>query len=697
MSASKKKPSRLLPLLAALSCLVCSSAAAAAAAAGGDPDLLDLSIEQLLDLEVTSAARRKQTFSEVAAAMFVITQDDIRRSGARSIPEALRMAPGLHVAQIDANKWAISARGFTGRFANKLLVLMDGRTLYTSSYSGVFWDVQDTLMDNIERIEVIRGPGGSLWGSNAVNGIINIITRDSRYSRDGLVTAGFSDRGAARAALRVGGGDDDLAYTTYLKFSDGQGNRDLEGRDTADDWHQARAGARVDWKRRTTETLTVTGEYYTGKSGETLQLATLPPPYVRRLDDEEDVEGGFVLGRWTRQWTEDQESSLQALVDITQRRTVLFAEKRRTIELEGQQRFRIAGVHDIVVGLGYRHDSFDFASGTDINIRTPSPAHSRLSAFVQDEISLFDGRLRVTAGSKLEHNALSTRDVEFLPNLRASWAIGEGHALWGAATRSVRTPSHGDLAAEISGLGPGATVPPGTVQNPLPLPIRVQLVGNPRFLSETLDAFELGYRGQLAAGLSLDAAVFLNRYSDLRSVTPTGLYCSSTGEPVDPSAPPACLFTSTSLLSRGLFENNMKLESRGAELSVDWRATQAVRLVGTYAYFHAETKSVLGPFDERYVDRDPRHRLSLRSEIALGPGLDLGLWLRYSGRLGSSSLGPRWNADSRLAWRPLDRVEFELVGTNLFHRARLEFLSELNDVVPTAIERSVTASVRWSF
>lgn len=677
--------------------LLLAAPAVPAAGPGDGAALLDLSIEELLAMEVTSASRKRQSLSRTAAAMTVITRDDIRRSGARSVPEALRLVPGLQVAQIDANKWAISARGFMGRFANKLLVLMDGRTLYTPSFSGVFWDVQDTLLDNIERIEVIRGPGGTLWGTNAVNGIINIITRDARQVGD-LAMGEAGDRGSAAGAVRLAGGDAGVGGSAFLKCTDAAGNEDLAGADTADDWRQVRAGGRLDWSPRDGETLSLAGEAYSGDSGETLDLGSIVPPYRQRLDAEQDVSGAFARGRWQREWAPGRETLVQVVMDATRRATVVYGEDRDTVEAELQHRLALGSIHDVVAGISYRHNRYQFAAGDGIRFPDPSRNDSLWAAFVQDEMSLFAGRLLVTVGSKFERNELSDDDLEMLPTLRASWEVAAGHDLWGAVTRSVRTPSYGDMEVEITGLGAAMVLPPLSPQNPLPLPVQVQIAGSEDFRSETLTAWEAGYRGRLGPAVSLDVAAFLNVYDDLRDNVAAGLFCDSTGEPVDPlGPPPPCVFSSTSLINRLAMTNAGQVKTVGLELAVDWRATDRLRVTGAYAWIEPHAERVAGTLSPSVAASSPRQQATVRTDLALAPGLDAGLSLRFTDDIAVSGVDACWDGDLRLAWRPADGVELSLAGHNLLHDGRLQFRSELNELVPVAIQREVTAGVRWDF
>ncbi len=660
--------------------------------------LLDMSIEDLMSMELTSASRKKQSLGQTAAAVFVITRDDIRRTGAQSIPEALRLAPGLQVAQIDANKWAISSRGFSGRFANKLLVLMDGRTLYTPSFSGVIWDAQDTLLEDIERIEVIRGPGGTLWGSNAVNGVINIITRDSRETQGGVISATLGERSAASAHARFGGtAGDGVGYRTFAKYGSGAANQDLTDTATADDWRQFRVGLRVDWDAGTDQTVSVNSEAYKGASGDTLQLPALTPPYSTRSNSEQNFSGAFVRTQWQRTWSPDSETSAQFYFDATRRDTSIFGEDRDTLDLELQHRVPVGTRNDLIAGVAYRYDQFRIEQGAHLQVEPGSPTNRRLSAFLQDEITLLPN-VALTLGTKIEHNELSENDVDLLPNARLNWVANERDDFWAAVTSALRTPSYADRGATITGLGAGAILPPGGPQNPFPIPIQLQVTGSPATVSERLVAYEFGYRGHFNEQVSVDVSAFSNDYRRLRDNNPGGLYCDSTGEAIDPLAPPpACLATSTSVLYRFVFGSGQKVRTRGAELAMDWRAQDWLRITGTYTYLHAQLRSAGMPFNQPVVGSDPEHQFSLRGELAVRKNLDLDVWIRHVGEQPALAIGEYWTADLHAAWRPRATLEASLTVQNLLGEARQEWVSELGDIVPTRIRSKMSASLRWSF
>jgi iron complex outermembrane receptor protein len=671
-------------------------------AVNGDPvvataaanSLLDMSLEELLDLEVTSVSKKRQRLSETTAAVFVITHQDIRRSGARTIPEALRLAPGVQVAQIDANKWAISARGFNGRFANKLLVMMDGRTLYTSSFSGVTWDIQDTLLEDVERIEVIRGPGGTLWGTNAVNGVINIITRSSADTQGGFVGSSYSDQSSVSAAARYGGlAHDDLSYRIYGKYFDEDGNQDLSGADTKDDWQVLRGGVRLDWTPSRSHLISLSAEAYTGDIGSTISIESLSAPYQSVVDDEQDVNGYFALARWSADWSPTKQSALRFYYDVNDRESLLYGEDRETVDIEFKHRLIWRDRHDFVMGMGFRNDDFEFEN-SDLVITHAQTDNSILNIFLQDEITLIPDQLRLTLGSKFEKNDLSDTDWEIMPSARLLWSLNEDRHLWAAVTKAVRTPSHADLHSTITGVAP--LIPPGDPANPFPLPIQSTVAGNFKLRSEDLIAYELGYRAQYNSRLGLDAAFFFNDYDNLRSNEPAGLFCAPSGASV--VLDPACIFTSTNLTNALTFGNELRAESYGFELAADWSASDRVRVKASYTFLKLDADDLgVGSTESFIEDQSPEHQLSVLSDLALTPRTDLTLWVRFIDELEYFDIDSYWAADLRLAWRPTDSLELAMIGKNLLDDGHQEFNSELNDIVPTEIERSFVATLQWSF
>ncbi len=686
-------------LVATACCVFAALRPVTVEAAPADAGLLDLSIAELLHLEVTSASKKSQRVAETAAAVFVITQDDIQRSGARSIPEALRMAPGLEVAQIDANKWAISARGFNGRFANKLLVLMDGRALYTPSFGGVFWDVQDTVMEDIDRIEVIRGPGGALWGANAVNGVINIITRSAKETQ-GAEAIATVDNGPSRAgSLRYGDQlGETLVYRLYTKYSDEGGNEDMAGHSTADGWHLGRVGLRADWSPAERDQLSLTTEAYDGRSGETLMQSLLIPPYTTVFDAEERVSGLFTTLRWQRQFAEGEQLQAQFYYDSTNRNTVLFGEDRRTGVLELQYHFPLGSREDIVAGAGYRYNSYQFASSGDVMVTPHSPSNADYNAFVQDEIQLIPERLALTLGVDVEHNPLAPENLDALPSGRLLLTLNERNHLWGAVTKAIGTPSYEDTGASVRNASP--VIPPGDPQNPFPVPLVTTVTPNPDFRSERLTAYELGYRTQLDAAITLDATVFLHDYQNLRGESTNAVYCQPSNTSV--YANPLCVLTATDVVTQIISVNGVRGRSSGLELAADWSPAARLRLRAGYTYLRMDLEATqpgqgLAEFATYTEGQNPTNQFFVRSDLSITHRLDLNVSLRYVGQLPAIGIGQYWSADANIVWHPTRTLDVALTGRNLLQPAHAEFLSEFSDVVPTKIERSIGARVRWSF
>ncbi len=655
-----------------------------------DTDLTELSLEELLSIEVTSVSKKAQRLSETAAAVFVITQEDIRRSGATSIPEVLRMVPGLQVARIDANKWAISARGFNGRFANKLLVLMDGRTVYTPSFSGVYWDAQDTLLEDIERIEVIRGPGASVWGANAVNGVINVITKNAEATAGTLVNLPAGSKEGLAGGFRYG---KELAENMhgrfYIKYFDREEFIDTRGEDAGDDWNMLRGGFRLDWQRSDRDSFTVQGDVYNGDINQKVTAFSVMPPFVLEgVSDEVDTSGMNILGRWQRTLSFDEEVSLQVYYDRTDRNETVANQVHDTMDVEFKHRVAIGQRHDLVWGLGYRRVADDF-DNTFISTIIPKSRNNQLySLFIQDDIKLVsDDSLILTLGSKFEHNDYTGFEIQ--PTARLLWKVQPQQALWAAVSRAVRTPSR----AEHDGQVLAFVAAPGTIQNPGPLPVLFTATGDSDFESEELLAYEFGYRVSPSPNLSLDLALFYHNYDHLR-----------TNEPVDP------ILQGTSLLQPLVFDNKMDGQTYGVELAASWRARDWWRFDLAYTLLQIELE--LDADSSNSVPEDigegssPQHQISLLSSMALPSQWELDLWARYVDDLPQASpltsFGQSGEVDAyvtldvKLAWRPRQNLEFAVVGQNLLEDKHLEFIPE-TFTLPAKVERSVYGQFRATF
>ncbi len=443
-------------------------------------DLGDASLESLMNMQVTSASKSPEKLAQVAAAMYVITQEDIRRSGGTSIAELLRMVPGLDVAQINGSTWAISSRGFNDRFANKLLVLIDGRTVYTPLFTGVLWDAQDTLLEDIERIEVIRGPGASLWGANAVNGVINIITKHPRDTQGGLVTAGAGDQERGFGAVRYGAKTGDSGFYRFFAKSFRRGaSADALGQDAGDDWYMLRGGFRSDWTLTPRDSLTVQGDIFNGNSGQVVpEIRSLAPVVVGNFPGRNIISGGDVLARWSRTISPRSETSLQVYYDRSDRDLIVFKELRDTVDVDFQHHLAVGARHDIIWGLGYRFTTDQTQGSLTVSFNPASRGDNLNSAFLQDEISLVPDRLRLTVGIKVEHNDYNGSSVQ--PDFRLLWTPHPAHALWGAVSRAIGTPGRANSDTRYN-----ASVFPG----PGGVPIMVFLLGNPQEEAEEVWAY----------------------------------------------------------------------------------------------------------------------------------------------------------------------------------------------------------------
>ena len=640
--------------------------------AAPDDDILSLPLESLMNLTVTSVSKRPQQLTNAAAAVFVISEEDIRRSGATTIADALRMAPGVQVARVDSSKWAVSARGLNSRFANKLLVLQDGRSLYTPLFSGVYWEVQDTPLEDIERIEVIRGPGAALWGANAVNGVINIITKSAEETKGGLVSAGGGNAETGFATLRYGTAISDSTFLRfYGKHNEHAGGLDKAGNRAYDSWSMTRGGFRLDSSLSSSDTLTFQGDYYDGKFKETYQSYSLIAPLPTNTKVKDGGSGGNIIARWQRALPSDGNLSLQLYYDHNERNMLVLPQKLDTIDIEFQHHFVFQNNHDVVWGVGYRF-SRDQVSNTDtIFFDREKDHHSLLSVFLHDEIALLPGTLSLIVGSRFENNDYSGFEVQ--PNIRLIWTPTLQHSVWGAITRAVRTPSRGEQDLHYHIL----TGPPS-----------VEYTGNKAFKSEELLSYEIGYRLEPVRRLTFDIAAYYNDYSHLRVATGT----------VDP----------TKSVSSMIVSNDMHGNSYGAEFSAEWAPIHWWRLQSAYSYQHIAM--YLDGTSTDMVNKSnaelstPKHQVSLRNGFDLSKQVTLDLWLKGVGRLEQLNIlsqpisVPGYvTMDVRIAWKPERNLEMSIVGQNLFTSQHSEFNSDVVNTQNSEVARCVYGKVAWKF
>ncbi len=607
------------------------------------PPLADLSLEELGGIDITSVARRPQRLSEAPAAVFVITGEDIRRSGATTLPEALRLAPNLQVARLDASQYAIGTRGLNTSTENKFLVLIDGRSVYDPINSGVYWDVQDTLLEDVERIEIISGPGGTLWGSNAVNGVINVITKDARDSQGTLGSLGLGTEERAQGEARFGGAQGGGAYRVYAKYLERDAALANATHTSAfDSWHRIQGGFRIDWD--------ATGDHWTlqgdGYKGLVDQPGATP---------DKTFQGANVLGRWRRSLSGGGSLQTQLYFDQTRRKQLSPLARgldlaRDTWDLELQHNVHLGDRHEVVWGGGYRSAQERIRGNTAAVAFLPADKELRLAnLFAQDSIALAGEDLVLTLGTKVEHNVYTGR--EWQPSARVAWKRRKNQLLWAALSRAVRTPSRVDRDFYVQ--------TPGLV-----------LRGGPNFRSEALVAYEAGYRAQAGPRVSFSASAYYNDYQDIRTLEQG---------------------------SARVIANQMDGHVYGAELWGEVVVTEGWHLRPGYALLRENLRLRPGSTAFRGISsagNDARHRLLLGSVLSLGPRVEFDGILRHLSALPDPAVPAYTTLDARLGWKPRRGLEFSLVGQNLFSRRHLEFSAS---GPPSEILRGGLLKVAWTF
>lgn len=677
-----RKDKRMCQLLIG-SCLLIGQAVLA------EEDLLMLSMEDLLNLEITSVAKKAQPLNQAAAAVHVITQEDIRRSGMNSIPELLRMVPGLHVARQNNNIWAISSRGFNSSRANKMLVLMDGRTLYTPAFSGVYWDAQDTLLEDIERIEVIRGPGSTLWGSNAVNGVINIITKNSRDTQGGLVSAHFSEA-EQHLAFRAGHAmSEDTALRVYAKARKFDNLQLISGAEHDDAWDMAQAGFRLDYSHSSQDHITLQGDVYDGQYEQSDSILMNANPssftYINHLSD---LAGFNLLTRWNRHISADSSWELQAYFDRADRKDMMINQHIDTFDLDFQYRFQMTDLQEITWGINYRHIEDELQRVNFATQFIPGRFKQDLYAlFIQDEVSLTSD-LTLTLGTKFEHNDYTGWETQ--PSLKMLWNLSDNHTLWGSVAKSVRTPSRSNrdmlVNAYPAGFDPASfQFMVGTIE------------GSDAFEAEDMLSFELGFRSRLSNTLSIDVAAFYNDYENL--------YSSGSGMPYAVTDP----FTAPQNYIRApisIFENNNAAETYGVELSANWQLSSHWRMLLAYSFLNVQASSSSGDVDniKAFENSSPENQFQIRSYYNFSEHLELDVFAYYYDEVTIVNAAP-FNAptttiadhtrlDVRLGWQVNDTTSLSLGGQNLLG-AETEYVDR--DKTPVEAPKSIYAKLEMKF
>lgn len=609
-------------------------------------ELKKLDMGALMDIEVTSVSKKAEKLSDAASAIQVITHDDIRRSGAANLPEALRLATNLQVAQVNSSQWAISARGFNNVLANKLLVMIDGRTVYTPLYAGVFWDVQNVLLDDIDRIEVISGPGGTLWGANAVNGVINIITKNAKNSQGLLVEAAAGTELRGLGNIRYGG---QIGKQVYFKAYGTAFKRDntinLDESDANDAWTMAQGGFEFDWDATEKDAVTLQSNLYDNR----------PNP-----DGTEAVvaRGHNVISRWTHSQSENSDFQLQVYYDQTWRDFQTgFTEKLKTYDLDWQHRFSLGKSHEIIWGLGYRLMDHEVENTVLLKFE---PAHKHLhlyNIFVQDQFSIIKDRLLLTVGSKFEHNSFTGLQIQ--PNGRLALSMLQNHTLWVSVSRAVRTPARIDRDFRLSRS-----------------PELDLVIGNDEFKSEKVLAYELGWRFQSQSQFNLSLATFYNFYDYLRTA--------------EPGPPPLNLPITIG--------NGLEGETYGAEISGTYQPLEWWRIRGGYTFMKKQLslKPTSKDLNEGNAEsNDPEHQFLIQSTMNLPGNIEWGFVVRHVSELPDPRVASYWGFDSKVSWMPTKTIEISLVGQNLLDDRHVEFAR--SSPTTRSMERGLYGKVGFRF
>jgi iron complex outermembrane receptor protein len=628
-------------------------------------------LEELGQIEVTTASKVPVKASRTPAAIYVITQEDIRRSGATSIAEALRLAPGVEVARVDSNTWSLGVRGFGSALSRSVLVLIDGRTVYTPLFAGVYWQVQDTLLEDIERIEVIRGPGGTIWGANAVNGVINIITKNAKDTNGLLVSTGGGNIDQGFVNFRFGAGNrKSFNYRIYGKAFT-RGPEFHPDQRQFDDWRMGQAGFRSDWDLHNRDTLTLQGDLYNGDAGQRVGITSYSPPFMTNVQQNAELAGGNLLGRWKRVLGAGSDIQLQTYYDRTDRKQANFAESRDTFDIDFIHHLTLPRRQDFLWGLGVRLSSGNATEVVPTVAFTPNHFTDKLySAFIQDEIPLAGNQLSLTIGSKFLHNSYSGFEVQ--PTARLLWTPSPRQTVWGAVTRAVRTPSRIEEDLQLTAL-----------LSPSPLTF-FRITGDRKFTSEHLIGYEAGYRTLLRSKFYLDIAAFHNNYDHLLSIEP--------GTPFSETSPPPPHVVVPSFFRNGLFGN-----TSGFEIAPDWTPTSWWRLRGSYSYLHMDLNKEAASQDASTANStqgsSPHHQITIRSSLNLPKKLEFDQTFRYVSALPAQLVEAYATADVQFSWRATGSLELSVVGQNLFQPHHAEFGGDPGALV--GIARSAYAKITW--
>jgi iron complex outermembrane receptor protein len=654
-----------------------ASARAASAQGGGAPiDLGGASLADLMKIEITSASRKEQRLFDTPSAVYVITAEDIRRSGLTSIPELLRLAPGVQVAQINGTKWAVSVRGFNGLYSNKLLVLIDGRTIYNSIIAGVMWDSEDLLVEDIERIEIVRGPGGAVWGANAMNGVINVVTKAATATQGLFVRAGAGSLDASSLAVRYGGTARSVAYRAHAQWARDGGSDLPTGLSLQDDADKLAVGARIDGTAERATWMIELNAMSARSHG-----LWVPPTLAPTLNPADvfpgmsHIGGGALLGRWTRSMASGASLQVEGSFDMARRNEPAGDFVQRASEAALQYRTRIGARHDFIAGIGYRSIHASLESLIGVSLVPAETTEGIFNAFGQDEISLVPDRLSLTVGAKVEQAGNVGFGVQ--PTGRIMWSVSRNQRVWAAVSRALRTPSLQDRFLRVQ--FPRTPGPSG-------LPLAIEVRGTPDVRSESVISFESGYRVEVG-DFTLDAAAFTSTFGSLRTTEPQEPYLSMSSE-------------GPAIVMPMLFGNRMGADARGIELSAGWHPAPFWRLEAGYTAFHLTTHMDADSGDlemATYEGNAPRQQWQARSWMALPARFQVDILLLHAGAISELPVPAYTRADLRVEFAATRQLSLVAVGQNLLDSSHAEFAGANQQVLVTRQPRAARVQLVWKF
>jgi iron complex outermembrane recepter protein len=634
----------------------------------GASDLTSLSLEDLMNVQVTSVSKKKESIAVAPAAVAVINQDDISRSGFSTIPDLLRMAPGVDVGRINSFTWAVGVRGLNDQYNSNLLVLQDGRSVYSSLFAGVYWDTVDYMLPDLDRIEVIRGPGATLWGANAVNGVINITSKDAQETQ-GLLVDSRASNDESDIGVRYGGKlSDDTYYRAYFKTAYFNELDDTNGDNAGDDWRSLRGGFRIDKHASDADTLTLQGDVGDNLINEPFNQPIPAPPFTEPIKYQREDVTGNLLSRWSHRFSDDSDFALQVYYDYLKVNSASTDYNQNTIDIDFHHRIKLDARNEVTWGLGYRLVNSLIMATPELAGFPPTKNDNVFSAFVQDTMTLQPDHWSFTIGSKFEHNDYNGYDVE--PSARLLWTPNKTNSVWGSVSEADRTPSRLNTDTvvqtgfELIPIGPGTSVPAAN-----------RLFSNPDQKAEKLTAYELGYRLQPAKNLSFDVAAFYNQYQDKQSIV--------NGTPIIGAPIVIPLF----------YGNLASGHTYGGEISATYNVTQDWRLVGSYSLVEAKFSAL----DTTDADSAPKNMAQIRSNLDVTRHVQFNAAVYYVSSVGEFNVPGYVSTDLNLAWKPTKDLSCSIGVLNLFDNHHPEYGTNSIEGVASEVPRTFYGQLSYAF